>query len=119
MTAQLEAVVREGIARIRAAGADLLLMDMQYAPKVIARPRHLEMERRLDEIGRDQAIPVFRRFALMHHWVTSGQFDFSRMLSPDGLHLNDLSYACVARALAGAILERTASDRAAPMTSRR
>jgi acyl-CoA thioesterase I len=116
---RFEAVVREGIGRIKAAGADLLIMDMQYAPKVIGHPRHLEMEQRLDAIGRAENVAVFHRFALMHHWVTSGQLDFSRMLSPDGLHLNDLSYACVASALAAAIIELTAAERMVPVSSRR
>jgi lysophospholipase L1-like esterase len=104
---RVAAVVRDGVERVKTAGIDTVLMTTQYAPKVIARPRHLEMERLLDTIGREEKVGVFHRFALMHHWVTSGQLDFKRMLSPDGLHLNDASYACIARHLATAIAERT------------
>jgi hypothetical protein len=32
---------------------------------------------------------------------------FEQFLSPDGLHMNDWSYACVAKLLAAAILEDT------------
>ena len=32
---------------------------------------------------------------------------FDQFLSPDGLHMNDWSYACIAKLLANAILEGT------------
>jgi acyl-CoA thioesterase I len=115
---RIAALIRDGVQRIKAAGIDAVLMTTQYAPKVIARPRHLEMERLLDTVGREEKVGVFHRFALMQYWVTSGQLDFKRMLSPDGLHLNDGSYACIARHLATAIAERTREpDRA--VTSQR
>jgi acyl-CoA thioesterase I len=117
--ARFEEVVRSGLGRLRAAGIDLLLMDMQYAPKVTAHPRHLEMERRIDAIGADAAVPVFHRFALMRHWLTSGQLTLKRMLSPDGLHLNDLSYGCLASRVADAIVASAAPGKPNPLTSQR
>jgi acyl-CoA thioesterase I len=101
-------VVRGGIARLKDAGFDVIIMDMQFAPKVLVHPRYREMERSLAALGKEQGIPVFRRFALMQHWVESGQLDFAAMLSPDGLHMNDLSYRCIGRALADAVIERAA-----------
>lgn len=117
--ARFEEVVRGGLGRLREAGIDLLLMDMQYAPKVTAHPQHLEMERRIDKIGADAAVPVFHRFALMRHWATSGQLTTKRMLSPDGLHLNDLSYGCLASNLADAIVAAAAPAEPASQTSQR
>jgi len=35
-----ECAVREGIARLKAAHMDVILMDPQYAPRVLARPLH-------------------------------------------------------------------------------
>jgi acyl-CoA thioesterase I len=99
-------VVRGGIQRLKDAGFDVILMDMQFAPKVLAHPLYREMERSLALLGREQGIPVFRRFALMQYWVASGQLDFTTMLSPDGLHMNDLTYGCIGRALAEAVIER-------------
>jgi acyl-CoA thioesterase-1 len=109
-------VVRDGIARIRATGADLLLMDMQFAPKVITHPHHRDMQRALVEIGRETRVPLFHRFALMQHWVTSGQITTKRMLSPDGLHLNDVSYSCLAQSLAETLLAQAGE---LPLTSQR
>jgi lysophospholipase L1-like esterase len=116
---RFEAVMREGVGRLRAAGIDLLLMDMQFAPKVTAQPRHLEMERRIEAVAAAAGVPVFRRFALMRHWVESGQLTLKRMLSPDGLHLNDLSYGCLAAHVAEAIIVAAGLQSGGPVTSSR
>jgi len=99
------ATVRQGLARMRAAGIDVILMDMQFAPRVLLQIEHAtRMEGTIAELAREEKVPVFRRYALMQHWVTAGQLDFARMLSPDGLHLNDLSYRCIGRTLAASIV---------------
>jgi hypothetical protein len=41
----------------------------------------------------------------MRHWREVAGMPFADFLSPDGLHMNDWSYACIARLLAGAITE--------------
>jgi acyl-CoA thioesterase I len=64
------------------------------------------MERSLAVLAKEQGVPVFQRFALMRNWLESGQLDFATMLSPDGLHMNDLTYGCVGRILADAVVER-------------
>jgi len=46
---------------------------------------------------------VFHRYEVMHHWVASGQLSMEDMVSRDQLHMNDLSYACIARLLADAL----------------
>jgi acyl-CoA thioesterase-1 len=106
--ARYRQVVRSGVVRLKDAGLDVILMDMQFAPKILAHPLYRDMERGLAVLAKEQGIPVFRRFALMQHWVESGQLDFVTMLSPDGLHMNDLSYGCIGRALADAVIERAA-----------
>lgn len=106
--ARYRQVVRGGIVQLKDAGFDVILMDMQFAPKVLAHPLYREMEHGLAVLAKEQGIPLFRRFALMQHWVESGQLDFVTMLSADGLHMNDLSYGCIGRALADAVVERAA-----------
>jgi acyl-CoA thioesterase I len=99
-------VVRDGLERLKSAGIDVIIMDMQFAPKVLAHPLYREMERSLAVLAKEQGVPVFQRFALMRNWLESGQLDFATMLSPDGLHMNDLTYGCVGRILADAVIER-------------
>jgi lysophospholipase L1-like esterase len=94
-----------GIERLKATGADIVLIDPQYAPRVIARPNHANMISLLEQTARFEAVNLFRRFALMRHWHTDEGMPFSVFLSPDELHMNDFSYACVARALRSAIAE--------------
>jgi lysophospholipase L1-like esterase len=96
--------VQAGIGRLKAAGIDVILMNPQYAPKVIKDPDHLDMLNLLDTVGRQENVSVFGRFAIMRDWVTSGGADFGAILSPDGLHMNDASYRCIAHLLADAIV---------------
>jgi lysophospholipase L1-like esterase len=94
------AAVREGIGRLKAARMDIVLMDPQFAPRVLARPLHARVVDSIGAAANDMKVAVFRRFAVMQHWVTSGQYRMDEVVSRDGLHLNDVSYGCIARLLA-------------------
>jgi len=94
-----------GIVRLKAVGADVVLIDPQYAPRVIARPNAESMLALLERTARLETVNLFRRFALMRHWREVERMPFEAFLSPDELHMNDFSYGCVARALGGAIAE--------------
>jgi len=96
-----EAPIREGIARIRASGADLMMIDPQYAPRVIAKHEKLEeMNALLHKVARQERVAMFPRYALMEHWHDEG-VGFERFVHADGLHHNDWSYACIAKLMAG------------------
>jgi lysophospholipase L1-like esterase len=99
-------VVRDGVDRLRGAGLDVLIMDLQYAPKMLAHPHVAQMQQTLAEISAEEHVPVFHRFATMQHWISTGQLTFKKMLSKDGLHMNDYSYACIGRLVAQSIAER-------------
>lgn len=94
------AAVREGIGRLKAARMDVVLMDPQFAPCVLARPVHSRVVDSIGAAANDLKVAVFRRFAVMQHWVSSGQYKMDEVVSRDGLHLNDVSYGCIARLLA-------------------
>jgi len=96
--------IRHGIDRLRAASADVVLMDPQFAPRVLARPKHLMILDSIRTVADDMKVAVFRRFAVMQHWVSSGRFKWEDIISRDGLHMNDVSYSCIARLLAGSVL---------------
>ncbi|MEO8937198.1 MAG: SGNH/GDSL hydrolase family protein [Burkholderiaceae bacterium] len=118
--ADYDHVVQEGIDRMRAAHIEILLMDLQYAPRVTEVPDHQRMLRFFDAIGARNHIPVFHRYAVMKHWSDAMRGDYPRMLSSDGLHLNDTSYGCLAERLADAIVgdASAAASRAAMMHER-
>lgn len=94
-----------GIVRLKATGADVVLIDPQYAPRVLARKNFKTMLGLLEQTARFETVNLFRRFALMRHWHQVERMPFETFLSPDELHMNDFSYGCVARALGDAISE--------------
>ena len=97
--------LRDGIARTRAIGADMILMDPQYAPNVLARPIAPLVLAATDRVARETGVGLFRRFQIMQHWVEGGVLTFPVLLDADQIHLNDRGYACVAAALADAIIQ--------------
>ncbi|MCC6889497.1 MAG: SGNH/GDSL hydrolase family protein [Hyphomicrobiales bacterium] len=98
-------LLQGGIARLRSAGADVVLIDPQYAPRVLARPNTDGMVALIEQTAKLKGVNLFRRFALMRHWHQDEGIVFDAFLAPDGLHLNDFSYGCIARALGLAIAE--------------
>ena len=59
---------------------------------------------RLAAIARAERVPLFDRFAIMRHWVASQQHAAGALIAADNLHMTDLSYGCVAKVLATAIV---------------
>lgn len=96
-------VLREGLRRLRAMGADIVLIDPQYAPKVLKDPDAAPMVELIRTIAREEGVPVFHRWAQMKEWREVRNIPFETFLSEDLFHMNDWSYACWAEALSGAI----------------
>ena len=84
-------------------------MDPQFAPRVLARPLHSRVVDSIGAAANDMKVAVFRRFAVMQHWVASGQYKMDEVVSNDGLHLNDVSYGCIARLLADSLAAAAAT----------
>jgi lysophospholipase L1-like esterase len=99
------ASIRLGLAKIRAIGADIVLIDPQYAPKVIARPEAGPMVELLAATAKQEDVDLFPRFNVMKHWYDVDHMTFASFVSPDGVHMNDWSYGCLAKGLSVAIVE--------------
>ena len=99
------AAIREGVNRIKLAGADVVLIDPQFAPKVIAKVQCGDMVKLIGATAKAENVSLFQRYELMRHWNVAGGMSFDKFISPDGLHLNDWSYDCWAKGLANAIAE--------------
>ena len=98
-------LLREGLARLRATGADVVLIDLQYAPKVIAKRNADDMVSLIATTAKTAHVCHFRRFDLKRYWHETEHLPFKTFVSSDGLHMNDWSYACLAKALGQAIAE--------------
>jgi lysophospholipase L1-like esterase len=98
-------LLHEGLQRLKATGADVVLIDPQFAPRVISKPNCEGMVSLIATAAKAEHVGVFHRFELMRRWRETEQMPFETFISADGLHMNDWSYACLAKALAIAIAE--------------
>jgi acyl-CoA thioesterase-1 len=99
------AAIREGLNKIRATGADVVLIDPQFAPKVIVKPEAEHMVELIATTAKAEDVDLFRRFDVMKRWYNADHMKFETFVSRDGLHMNDWSYACLAKGLGLAIAE--------------
>jgi hypothetical protein len=98
--AEFAAGLRTGIERLRKAGADVVLLG----PQPVTRPNWeaalVPMRGLLREVATVTRTPLLSRHRLMSHWLASGRFSPDLLLSPDGLHMTDASYRCLAERIA-------------------
>ncbi len=97
--------ILEGLRRMKSSGADVVLIDPQFAPKVLAKKDAGTMVELLATTAKAQHVDLFRRFAVMRHWRQVARIPFEAFISEDELHMNDWSYGCLAKLLGGAIAE--------------
>ena len=95
--------IAEGLRLLRRAGADVILMAPKYAPRFNDMHNRMAFVDAINTAAAEEGVVLFPRHAIMKHWIDSGRFNFKTMLTPDGLHLNDLSYDCIAQLLADQI----------------
>jgi lysophospholipase L1-like esterase len=100
-----EIALREGIDELKAARADVVLIDPQFAPAVIAKSETPGMVEQIALAAKDENVDLYRRYAAMRDWHDVQHLAFDKFISPDQLHMNDWGYACMARLLGTAIVE--------------
>jgi lysophospholipase L1-like esterase len=100
---QHAALIREGLKRIRATGADVVLIDPQYAPRVVEKAQAPRMVALISATAKSENIDLFPRFDVMKRWSETDHLTFDVFTAPDGLHMNDWGYACMAKGLGVAI----------------
>ena len=99
------AEIQEGLAKIRSIGADVALIDPQFAPKVVVKQGAAQMVELIAGAAKHENIDLFPRFDVMKRWHDVDRMDFSTFVSSDGLHMNDWGYDCMAKALSLSIAE--------------
>lgn len=105
-----EQLISRGVAAMKESGIDVVLMDLQYAPRVLARPAYAEMERLIADLARGTKVGLFRRFEIMKEWDHTEQLAPASSVGPDGLHMTDAGYACLANQLAEALASNWRSN---------
>ena len=107
--ARFEEIMSDGIARIAATGADLILMEPQYCPVLEASPDFRPFLDSVRALGRRFDLPVFPRYAAMQAWSIETGLGIGG-LSPDGMHMDDVGYRLLGEAVAAFILQGSALD---------
>jgi acyl-CoA thioesterase-1 len=98
----LKRSVLEGVRALKAGPADVVLMDLQYAPQVLASASYPTMEGIIADVAKQERVGLFSRFALMRNSINAGVAP-SALVTWDGLHNTADGYDCIGRALARAI----------------
>jgi len=99
-------IVREGIERLKASGTDVILMNQQFAPRILDKgERALHAVDVVTATARDTEVGLFNRFATMRFWHDDESLGFEKFVTPDGLHMNDWGYGCIAKLLAAELLD--------------
>ena len=98
----------EGIDHIVDAGADLILMNMQYSPRtetMISLSNYADIMR---VVARDRDVPLFDRREIMRYWNDNGNFDLN--LATKDVTTAYKVHDCLGRALASLVIEAANLD---------
>jgi lysophospholipase L1-like esterase len=99
-------LVENGIMRIQAAGADLVLVDPQYSPRVNERGESVnKMVKLLGRVAELRHVGIFPRFQVMRDWHEKQAIPIDNFVIADGLHMSDWGYACFAQLLGDDIIK--------------
>ncbi len=97
--------LHKGIEELKATDADVVLIDPQYAPKVLAKSETSGMVEQIALAAKEENVDLFRRFEVMRNWHEVQHLGFDIFVSPDRLHMNDWGYSCWAKLIAAAIAD--------------
>jgi lysophospholipase L1-like esterase len=100
----LRPAVTSALARARQAHADVVFMDVQYAPWLLHFGELAPVLRTMDAIASEQRLNLLSRFNLMKAWSSAAHIAPEDLLWRDGFHPNDTAYRCVAATLAKGLL---------------
>ncbi|SHK95094.1 Lysophospholipase L1 [Bradyrhizobium lablabi] len=104
--AETAKMVEEGVARIQATGADVVLVDPQYSPRVTERAESAsKMVGLLGKVAALRHVGIFPRFEVMREWHEKQALPVESFVIADGLHMNDWGYACFAQLLGDDIIK--------------
>jgi acyl-CoA thioesterase-1 len=106
--ASFRSLLERGIALVRSAGSDLVIVDQQFFPRIADLRRYERYVAMVSAVAGEHGVPVFSRYRLMKLWAERDPAFLARMLSEDGFHMGDLGYHCLADALGRNVIESVA-----------
>lgn len=92
-----------GIDKLQAAGADVVLMNMQYSPRTESMIAADVYSENMQGVALEREIPLFDRFAIMKEWNDEGTFDL--YAATKNRETAEQVHACIGELLADFIVE--------------
>lgn len=102
----------EGVGAVKAAGADAVLMNLQYSPRMETMLPASPYLDNIRAVAQQQDVPLFDRYAIMQSWNESGEFDLSN--SSRSFALAKGVHDCLGRALADLVIAAARLEAAGP-----
>jgi len=100
---EFRSAVTDGVVALQKAGADVVLMNLQYSPRTETMISAQPFLDNMRVVAQEHDIPLFDRFAIMRQWNDQGQFD---LFSPSrGPELAKQVHDCLGRALAQFVID--------------
>ncbi len=106
----------QGLDAITAAGADAILMNMQYSPRTESMLSVSPYADVMHWVAEQRGIPLFDRLAIMRYWSDEGTFDL--YAATNGYAMARRVHECIGRALASQIINASHLDAASMQTTR-
>ena len=96
-------VLNNAVEKMRAAGTDVILMNMQYSPRTETMIAVSPYAENMRWVSQQRGVPLFDRLGIMRHWSDTGVFD---LYSPTkAFVVAQRVHECIGRALATQIID--------------
>jgi hypothetical protein len=106
----------QGLDTIASAGADVVMMNMQYSPRTETMLSVAPFADVMRWVAEQRGVTLFDRLAIMHYWSDEGTFDLYAATS--GYAMARRVHECIGRALAAQIINAARLDAVKLQTTR-
>jgi lysophospholipase L1-like esterase len=105
--------LNHAVEKIRAAGTDVILMNMQYSPRTETMIAVTPYAENMRWVSQQRSVPLFDRLGIMRYWSDTGVFDF--YTPTKAFIVAQKVHECIGRALAIQIID---AAQLGPMTAK-
>lgn len=95
--------ISDGVESVQAAGADVVLVNMQYSPRTELMLAVGGYADNMRWVAREREVPLFDRQAIMRHWNDAGLIDL--YAATKDVSIAKRVHDCIGRALASLIID--------------
>lgn len=95
--------IEEGVEKLRSAGVDAILVNMQYSPRTETMLALDPYNEAMRLVAREQDLTLFDRLAIMRYWNDTGAFDLYAAGKDPAMAQQ--VHDCIGRALASVVIE--------------